>query len=202
MLSNSDYDCSPPRNIDDIELQPGMKSLPRSRKVTSYTDTAFLHASMQTFKLRTNICSKANSLKDTLEFHDILSFEDSIQKCLQDIPHWTSPKSTQAQTLLSLQLQQFLIILHASRTVKSQVRFKSDCRYSMMAALEAAEKTLDLHYNLIKESNYALVLTRNDYLRATLVIHHIAYYVKRADGKHHVFKSCRNFSLTTQKQTS
>jgi hypothetical protein len=159
-----------------------MSALPHARHTTTYTDTSFLHVAMQTFECRNELSSKVNSLKEHREFDDILKSEDAIRKCLQDIPRWTNPRSIQARTLLDLQLRQFLVIVHASRAVKYEFRTQSDCRYSMMTALEAAAKTIELHYNVTKASNYALILTRNDYFRATLLICHIAYYAKRANG--------------------
>jgi hypothetical protein len=71
---------------------------------------------MDTIKFRTELCAKANSLKGNPEFSDTLSSEDAICKHLQNIPSWNSPQCAQGLTLLDLQLRQFLVILHVSRT--------------------------------------------------------------------------------------
>jgi hypothetical protein len=160
-----------------------MEGLPPSHNTSTYTDTSFLHLSVHSTKLRTELCSKINSIKGDPEFSDTLASEEAICKHLRNIPSWSSPQSAQASTLLDLQLRQFLTILHASRAVSTDIPIKSSHRYSMITALEAAAKTLELHHNLLKTSNYALVLTRNDYFRATLVICHIAYHTQRANGK-------------------
>jgi hypothetical protein len=93
-----------------------MGSLPPSHDSNTYTDTSFLHLSMDTIKFRTELCAKANSLKGNPEFSDTLSSEDAICKHLQNIPSWNSPQCAQGLTLLDLQLRQFLVILHVSRT--------------------------------------------------------------------------------------
>lgn len=53
----------------------------------------------------------------------------------------------------------------------------------MVAALEAAARTIDLHHSLAMSGDYALVLTRDDYFRSALLICHVAYYAKLANGK-------------------
>jgi hypothetical protein len=53
----------------------------------------------------------------------------------------------------------------------------------MITALEAATATIDLHSSQLKLSNFSLVLTRNDYFRAILLICHIAYYAHRDNGE-------------------
>jgi hypothetical protein len=183
MLSDFDYDCAAPRNVNDIDLYPSMDSLPPSHNTTTYTDTSFLHLSIQTIKFRTELCSKANNLKGNLEFFDTLMSENVICTHLRNIPSWDSRQSAQASTLLDLQVRQFLVILNASRAVSTDIPTTSSHRYSMITALEAAAKTLELHHNVLKAANYALVLTRNDYFRATLVICHIAYHAQRANGR-------------------
>lgn len=52
----------------------------------------------------------------------------------------------------------------------------------MITALEAAAATIQLHASLLKHTNYALVLTRNEYFRAILLICHVAYHAQRNNG--------------------
>jgi hypothetical protein len=181
MLSNLDYDCAPPRNINDLELHAEMEELPQSRQVTVFTDTSFLHLSMQSFQLRTKLCSLMNSLRGTPDFSDILQHDSQIQRYLALIPQWPDARSTQARMILDLQLRQFLVVLHAPRALQVDQHADSSRRYSTITALEAAATTIDLHIKALKTSN-ALCLTRNDYFRASLLICHITYHATQAKG--------------------
>jgi hypothetical protein len=182
MLSNHDYDCTPPRNINDLELHLDINELPQSHVATHFTDTSFLHISMQTFELRARLCSMTNSLRGGPEFEATLQHEDALQHCLDGIPHWTDSRSTQVRALLDLQLRQIIVVLHTPRALKPESRRKSDCRYAIIAALEAAASSIHIHSNLVEASNYSLCLTRNDYFRAALLICHVAYYARETKG--------------------
>jgi hypothetical protein len=178
-----DHDCAPPRNINDIELRHDMKAMPKSRSNNTFTDTSFLHLGMQSIELRTSLCAKVNRLKGVSEFHETLKCEDNVRMFIRDIPRWTDPRSGQARNLLDLQLRQFLVVLYAPRAVQPEFRTASDCRYSMFTSLEAAAKTIEVHNNLMEASNYALLLTRNDYFRAMVLVCHVTYHARRANGK-------------------
>ena len=177
------YDCAPPRNINDTELYPTLGELPQDRSITTYTDTSYLCLAMQTLELRIEICSKVNNFKESPDRYDALEYEETIRQQISKFPRWTDARSLQARTLLELQLRQFLTILHAPRVLQVESRRKLNCRYSMVTALEAAARMIDLHSSLAASGNYALVLTRNDYFRATLLICHIAYYSRRTNGE-------------------
>ncbi|KAH8724825.1 hypothetical protein GQ44DRAFT_750068 [Phaeosphaeriaceae sp. PMI808] len=181
MICSLDNDCAPPRNIDDTELTPNIEELPRPHGMTTYTDTSFLHLAMQSIGLRAEMCSKINSIKDVLDIYDIFEYEDALREHISSIPHWTDPRSLQTRTLLELNLWQFVVGLHTPRALQAESRSKSDHRYSVMTTLEAAAAMIRLHNNLEKSENYALLLTRNDYFRAMVLICHIAYHAKKAD---------------------
>jgi hypothetical protein len=183
VLSSLDWDCAPPRNIEDDELNIDLLELPRSHGVTTYTDTAYLYVAKQTMELRIAMCSKVNSLKEKSGLQANFDFEDKLQNYIENIPRWTDPRSTQAKQLLELQLRQFVVILHAPRALQVESRNKSDCRYAMITSLEAARVTIDLHSASIRAADFSLLLTRQDYFRAMLLIAHIAYYAHRDNGR-------------------
>jgi hypothetical protein len=184
MLSGLDYDCAPPRNINDADLHADVLELPRSHGITTFTDTAYLHLAMQTIELRIRMCSLINSSKGYSALHDIFSDEASLRQHLDNIPRWSDPRALQSIKLLEIQMQQFVVVLHAPRASQREHRNKSGDRYSMITALEAAAATINLHNDLLKTENCALILTRNDYYRAMLLISHIAYYAQKDTGKH------------------
>jgi hypothetical protein len=183
MLSGLDYDCAPPRNIDDVELHVDTLELPRSHSITTFTDTAYLHLAMQTVELRIRMCSLVNSSKRHSALRDTFDDEDALREHLGSIPRWNDVRAVQATKLLELQMQQYVVVLHAPQALQVESRKKAGCRYSMITALEAAAATVNLHNDLFKIGNSALVLTRNDYYRAMLLISHIAYYAQRDEGQ-------------------
>jgi hypothetical protein len=157
--------------------------LPRSHGITTYTETSYLHVAMQSLELRTSICSKINGLKEKASLQDALEDENALRQHITNIPRWTGTRSIQASNLLELQLQQSIVVLHAARISRVDLRRSSECRYAMVAALEAATTTINLHGSQVKSGNFSSVLTRSDYFRATLLICHIAYYAYRDNGK-------------------
>jgi hypothetical protein len=179
-----EYDCAPPRNINDSELTLDVLELPRSRGVTTYTDTSYLHVAAQTIQLRIRVCASVNSLGKLADFRDGIEVEDALRQQIENLPRWPDARAIQASTLLRLQLQQYIVVLHAPRTLQVEPRSKSESRYAMITTLEAAATTIELHHALVRAANFSLVLTRNDYLRAMLLISHIAYYSQKHGGEY------------------
>jgi hypothetical protein len=182
-LSSFDYDCAPPRNIDDVELHVDLLDLPRSHGITTYTDTAYLNFAMQTVELRVKMCSLINNLREPSALYDTFSHEDALRQHITNISHWSDPRAVQALKLLELQMLQFIVLLHTPRALQVEYRRRSDCRFSMITILEAAARTINLHTDLLETENCILTLTRNDYYRAILLISHIAYYAHRDEGE-------------------
>jgi hypothetical protein len=182
VLSGLDYDCSAPRNIDDDELTIDLLALPRSHGITTYTDTSYLHVSSSTLDRRITICSLVNSLKDKVVLYEILEHENNLNQHITNIPCWTNARSTQVKQLLELQLRQFIVILHIPRVLEIDARRESERRYAMITALDAAAATINRHTSLIKTGNFSALLQRLDYLRAILLITHIAYHARSDNG--------------------
>jgi hypothetical protein len=182
MLSGLEYDCAPPRNIMDFELFADMKELPPSQPTSILSDTSFLHCSSQSISLRVRLCAIANSLRSSATFQDILQDEQSVRDALSRIPKWNESHALLPWSLLDLQLRQFLVILHADRAMNGQLRANPDHRYSMLNLLEASATLLERHADLIDMNSFALCCTRSDYLRAGLLICHVAYHASLASG--------------------
>lgn len=168
--------------MNDSELSIDLTELPRSHGITTYTDSAYLHVASLSLKHRIGLSCIVNKLRSDTSLPDTLEDEEALGHHLVKIPRWTDPRSIQATTLLELQLRQFVIILNTPRALRSNSQSRPDCRYSMITALEASAATIQLHASLLKHTNYALVLTRNDYFRAVLLICHIAYHAHRNNG--------------------
>lgn len=183
VLSSHDYDCAPPRNIDDIELFAGMTVLPKSRPATVFTDTSFLHHAMKSIDLRADLCSVANSLKGSPSIQALLEHDNLVRQHLDAIPQWTETRSLPTRMLLQLQLHQCHVVLHTARALRIGAGINHESRYHAITALESAAMTIDLHTRCINASNFAICLTRLDYFRAALLICHIAYYALERRGR-------------------
>lgn len=180
MLSNLQYDCAAPRNINDSDLHPDMKYLVDSHPHHTFTDTSYLHCSVRSLSLRARLCATANSLQSPPSLSSTLHSEQEIQTALNSLPRWTDPQALMASTLLDVQLRQFLLIIYQPHVLHRSPNFhcfaSSSTVYATATALSTAETLINLHYTLNNASIFALTCLRLDYLRAALLIAHIAYY--------------------------
>ncbi|KAF2680180.1 hypothetical protein K458DRAFT_445398 [Lentithecium fluviatile CBS 122367] len=176
VLSSLEYDCTPPRNIMDFELHAGMKHLPESQPNSLFSDTSYLHCASQSVSLRIRLCATANSLRTAATFQEVLRDEQDVQSALAKIPRWKEPHTLLVWTLLDLQLRQFVVILHTQRAMNNLLRARPDHRYSLLTVLEATTTLIDRHLEILDMNNFALCCIRSDYLRAALLICHVAYH--------------------------
>ncbi|KAF2004480.1 hypothetical protein P154DRAFT_617026 [Amniculicola lignicola CBS 123094] len=176
VLSNLDYTCAPPRNIDDYELKVDLERLPDSKPISTSTDTSFLYCAAQTSALRIKLCTLANSVSKDLELPEILQYEQEIRAALAALPKWTTPRAFQAWTHLDLILRQYLAILHTKIALRPRLAIDATQRYSVLTCLEASVAMIDEHTNMMAFRNYTLTCTRSDYYRAALLLCHIAYH--------------------------
>ena len=157
-----------------------MKHLPEPHPASVFTDSSFLHFSIRSIALRIRLCALANSLQATLCLKNTLQDEEEVQKALDETPKWSEKRSLQASTLLDLQLRQFLLLIHLRRTLNTQR--KPESRYAILTVITGSEALIDLHLKLIHTDNFALCCIRFDYVRAALLICHIAYHASLASG--------------------
>ncbi|KAF2474124.1 uncharacterized protein BDR25DRAFT_280869 [Lindgomyces ingoldianus] len=176
ILSSLDYDCTPPTNINDSDIHKDIVQIPESLPMAVFTDTSFLHCLTQTAALRIKLCKLTNSLRCSLDFPDILQYEQAVQDALEKLPKWSDPRSLQAWTHLDLHLRQFLVILHTPRVLQTPLRARTTFRLSLLTALESSVTLIERHTNLVDSGNFALCCIRSDYYRAALLLCHIAYH--------------------------
>ena len=78
VLSSLEYDCTPPRNINDFKISADMQQLPALQPTRSFTDTSFLCCSLETAKPLTKLCAMPNGLQYGPNPPDILRYEEEI----------------------------------------------------------------------------------------------------------------------------
>lgn len=168
MLRELIADCGPPLNIDDEEIYPSIDQLPTSRPISQHTRSSFQHLCHSTWTLRLELVSLINGPARQMQYEDVLLYDRRIVQALDDTPYWNGQGASVARTLLQLQLQQILLLLHRPYVLYDTQSSRYD--YSAVVHLRAAMTILDLHQKLISAGNPVLCVLRNDILGAALSV--------------------------------
>lgn len=99
-------------------------------------------------------------------------FTEEIEAHIQNIPDWTEETAVGPAALLSLNLRQYLLVLH-DRQIR-QADTTAERNFSRMMLIDTATKIIDTHRTLIDKGSHALQILCNDHLRAALSICHVA----------------------------
>ncbi|KAI9737560.1 MAG: hypothetical protein M1834_009715 [Cirrosporium novae-zelandiae] len=200
------FDSAPPRNINDDDLEVLSQQPPNPRPWQEYTETSFLHISQKSLSLRISLNSVINNPTSHLQHDDVLQYTEKIMEQLEKVPPWAksegdledvSRSSVFPRTLLSLQLQQFLIMLHGPflRRTGSNPWYE----YSRMVCLKAANSIIDQHSKLVESGNYALCMLRNDVTRAALCICQTMFISNAIQSDLFLQNMVHSFSQTVEK---
>ena len=168
-LGTISADCPPPHNINDDEFTESSSYLPSSRHSEDYTETSFQDTSSRSLPLRLSLCTLVNDPGSSIPYDEVLKYEQQITEALDSIPKWERFETTQASTLLDLQLRQYFLLIHTPYARKSS---SSHSRYSRMICFETAKHMLDQYRRLISSNNFTISLLRDDVYRAALSICH------------------------------
>lgn len=115
-------DCGSPLNLDDEDFDETTTSTPLSRPQAELTKMSYLRLSSQSRSLRSKLTTLLNQSHPQLTYEDVLEYTQQIEQCLGTLPDWTAsdrPSDTipasheQGVALLRIQLEQFLLLLHA-----------------------------------------------------------------------------------------
>lgn len=161
--------CGPPANISDNSQQAL-----NPRETEGWTVTSYLRFSHNTIAFRSFLNNLINEPQDEMEYEDVMRHDEQIRRYLKAIPNWQvhvnlsseQQKRRIIQTLLDIQLRQYLIPLHSpfARHAGESPRHQ----YSVMVCYEAAHKILDLHSALVASGVHVLNLFRDDILGPAL----------------------------------
>lgn len=73
LISCEDYDCDPPSNIDDVQINEATKTPPSSKPLDTFTQTSTQCALMRSLSIRLKVVKVLNSI------HPDLSYEDTLR---------------------------------------------------------------------------------------------------------------------------
>ena len=164
-------DVESPSNIHDNEFGESSTTLPETRPVGELTRATWLHISARSIALRKNLTTVLNE-PDLLPSHeDVLSYTRELEKEIDTIRQWSSNNDSRrldgassGVALLELQLQQYMCILHGL-TLRRSNDVGLPASFSVFTFANAAQTIIDIHIELGRNGNYALLLSREDPLR-------------------------------------
>ncbi|CAK3941318.1 C6 zinc finger domain-containing [Lecanosticta acicola] len=129
--------------------------------------------------LRQTLNTYLNNIRQPVSFDESKRFTEEIESHLHGIPEWTAASSRIPSAMLSLNLRQYLLILHDRNLRVGGSRAEKS--FSRTILIETATKMLDIHKSLTSKGIYALELLLQDQLRAALSLCHIGSLNPHAD---------------------
>ena len=187
-------DCGSPSNLNDEELSPSIEQLPEPRPLSQFTKSSYQHLSRSSWPLRLELTCLVNGPDSQIPYEDVLLYDKKIMQHLDDIPNWSDKEGLVPRTLLQLQLQQLLLLLH--RPYARDETWQSRRDYSAIVHLRSSMTILDLHDQLTDTGHSFLRLLRNDILGASLSICYNMSFSDPKTGKAESHQTRRNFSDT------
>ena len=174
-------DTPPASNIHDEDLDQNTEQVPPPVRADEFTRSSYLWAASESTMLRHGLNTTLNNIRQTLGFDDVKRFTEEIDAQIQAIPKWTGTGADVAAAFLSLNLRQYVMVLH-DRQLR-QAETAAERSFSRVMIIDSATRTIDTHRALIEKGSYALELLCQDQLRAALSICHLSATVDiRADS--------------------
>lgn len=165
-------DCPAPHHISDDDLDEATEHLPALRRANEFTSSSFLCLSSESIMLRTTLNNYLNNIRQPISFEEAKRYTDEIENHLRAIPSWTEPFSDITSILLSLNLRQYLLVLHDRQIRNADTKAERD--FSRLVIVETARKMIEAHKALTSRGCYALTLLSSEQpLRAALSLCHV-----------------------------
>lgn len=159
-------DILPPSNIHDDEME--QDQVPESRPAREFTPTSYLAVASSSIFLRHTLNNILNNVRHDLSFEETKDFTDKIDALLAEVPTWADPRSELPRVLLSINLQQYKLVLH-DRQVR-RTASAAERSFSKMIILDTATKMIHSHRAILDSGSTALEMLNGDLVRTTLLI--------------------------------
>ena len=130
-ISCDDFDCDPPSNLDDIQLDKTTEFLPASKPIDTFTQTSTQCALMRSLSCRLSVAKALNDLRTHLSYEDTIRIGAELTEiCRQNSILYQSfftrdysenqPRPTAFQVkLLDLLTRRFLLSIHSPFAFKA-----------------------------------------------------------------------------------
>jgi len=176
---STDYpsDYGAPSNLKDEDFDEGTVTLPAPRPQSEITKMTYMSLSGKSRALRSELTKLLNQQRAALKFDKVLAYSQEIERSLKELPPWSSIDSTEATpnsylnqgiALLRIQLEQFLLIIHAfaARTATTDV----EAGYSKSVFQSTSRSIIRKLTELAMSGRRFLLLYRQDIVRIFISI--------------------------------
>ena len=141
-VTEDDWDCQPPSNINDEDFDETSRQLPRSHDLQTFTRTSYLCLASRNVGLRLHSLARMNALKPSMQLEDVLRYDSQFRQQIDELPDWwANPEAQLAHTVIRMDLKKFLLMLHQPFAASTNCRSKHF--YSSIARRHAANGILD-----------------------------------------------------------
>lgn len=165
-------DCSAPGNIRDEVMDTESEQRAAQRPSREFTYSSYLTVASESVALRHMLTTTLNNIRQMLTFEDVKRYTEEITRHIESIPEWADDSSQVACAHLTLNLRQYLLVLH-DRQLR-QAESTAERNFSRMILLDTSHDIVTTHQSLIKAGIYALEVLCNDLLRAALSVTRVA----------------------------
>lgn len=173
-------DCGLPSNLRDEDFDESSTILPTSRPATEITKMSYLRMSNNSHALRKKLTNLLNQPGRSMTYSIVRTYTEQIERQLSALPSWHTleqDRSTatapvrQSVALLHIQMEQFLLILHASAARRAATDFEAS--FSKAAFFTAAKSVIHRLSELALTHMKLLVLSRYDVMRVFVSLAHL-----------------------------
>lgn len=167
-------DCPPPSHLNEDDLDSTSEHLPAPRRHNEFTNSSYLCLSAESLMLRQSLNTYLNNIRQPVHFDESKRYTEEIELHLSNIPDWIGSSSDIPKAMLSLNLRQYLLVLHDRQLRVAESKAERD--FSRMVLIDTASSMIETHKSLTSKGIYALELLCQDQLRAALSLCHIASF--------------------------
>jgi hypothetical protein len=174
-LSNMTWDTANVSHVIAEELDQSGREMHPQQPWSPHSTASFLHSSRSSLSLRLSLTGALNDTNSSLTHDDVLKYDEQIMSHIQQITstrtsfkeHETNARHALSETVLDLQLRQFLLLLHTPFAVERQPNSRSSV--SRLACLNAASTVIETCLKLSRTDYNFIALTRTDLFRSAFV---------------------------------
>ncbi|CAG8930858.1 unnamed protein product [Penicillium salamii] len=116
-ISHGEYDCRPPSNLDDEDLEFDAPTSPTPKPRGDLTRTSFLAILAETFTTRARIASSINNVRVTSDYSEVLELSETLTNHISNLPPALRDESSSGspgfrKSLLLFLIYRSLLALH------------------------------------------------------------------------------------------
>lgn len=162
-------DIGLPSNLHDTDFDESSVVMRTSRPLTEMTKMTYMCLSWRSRGLRRKIITMFNQPLHQVSYEEVLALTQELELNLASLPDWTGGRlmdltaHDQSIALLHIQLEQFLVILHAQAA--RQAVAKTHTNFSKQAFKSAAVSIVDKLSELSNKGFKFLLMVRSDIQR-------------------------------------